>query len=126
MHVAQSLNVILIPKSKSRTSIIPITIESHHITRSRDTASARLLALPSTRGTSILTIRRTMQSAVLAPIARLVLCFAAVGGKVVPGAADRVAGLDHTRHGGLVFDAFVLVVEGAEAEHLLEELPGAD
>ncbi len=124
-HVAQSLNMILVPKGKSRTSIISITIESHHITRSRD-AAFTLLALSSTSGTSIGTIRRTMAIALLAPIGRLVLCLTAIGGKVVPGAADRVGGLHHAGHGGLVFDAFVLVIEGAETEHLLEELPGAD
>lgn len=46
--------------------------------------------------------------------------------QVVPRSPDAPAALEELRHGGLVGDGGVLVVEGAQAEELLEELPGAD
>jgi hypothetical protein len=121
--VTQSLNIILLSESERRTGItFTITIERHHITGGSD--PPLLLLFTTCSSTSIRNLGR--QRVALITVGSLVLGILSISCQVIPGSCDDVASPHHARHGGIVDDGRVLVVEGAETEDLLEELPGAD
>ena len=120
--------MILITERKRRTSVtLTIAVERHHVTGSSYMFILLVGTLLLIIAINSAAIRRTICEPTFgAIVASCVLSLSVAGGEVASENADGICGASELWHGGLVFDVGGLVVEGAEAEHALEELPSAD
>jgi hypothetical protein len=127
---------MFIAKRKSRTSIITIPIQRHHIrSRNRSLLLTRFATRFATR--TRLTnypIWGSLTSNTTTIIIGLWIMISLEGVSArcdevpapSPSLANWTFGVDEAGHRLLVHDVGVFVVEGAQAEELLEQLPGAN
>jgi len=125
------MNAMLIAILNSRSRIVSIPIERHHIC-SRCSPLLLLPLLTLLNSLPIHQCRFPSNKTLITPSLRITIRLEGISTwceevhTTLPGRANRTPGSDEAGHFLLVDNIGVLVVEGSETEKLLEQLPGAD